>query len=123
MLSNSQVSCSVGKQKDLCADGKHVIVQYVAKEMKMLDISGEMKRDHGTVERFVCAKGVLRKVTHRFKRAAVKKATDEQQTGIRSCWCLNAGSSRGLLMCIQLYFIHPEPMPTRRNDHSGLRNT
>lgn len=75
-------------------------------------------------------KGVLRKVSvrqiHHIKRAAVKKPLMSSKqvfeaTGVSGEEPLDAGSCRGLLVCIKLYF--PSPMPTRRNGCSGLRHT
>lgn len=75
-------------------------------------------------------KGVLRKVSvrqiHHIKRAAVKKPLMSSKqvfeaAGVSGEEPLDAGSCRGLLVCIKLYF--PSPMPTRRNGCSGLRHT
>ncbi len=88
----------MGRKKDLSEDEKREIVQYIATGMKPIDISRKLKRDHRTVKRFVSdsqhrrIQGLLRKVSVRqinvIKRAAIKKATVEQQTGIWSSWRL-----------------------------------
>lgn len=74
----------MGKKKDLSAGSR---ASNSAVSCKRCENVGYVRKN----EERVCDKGVLREsVCHRLKRAAVKKATDEQQTGIRSFWCRSA---------------------------------
>lgn len=106
-----------GKRKICLQVRERLIVQYVAKGVKTLDMSGKIKRE--------CVIKVYKgKCLSSFKESSCEKSHRWAANRYQKLLVpLGAGSSRGLLMCIQLYFNHPEPMPTRRNHHSGLRNT
>ncbi len=139
LLSKSQFSWNMGRNKDLSEDEKREIVQCLATGMKTIDISWKLKRDHRTVKRFVSDsqhrriqsdKGLLRKVSVRqinvIKRAAIKKS---------HCWAANrylkllaslesqepldAGSFRGWQLCIKLHFDHPNPNSQRKTFAMG----
>ncbi len=75
----------MGKKNDLSAAEKRQIVQCLGQDMKTLDFSRKLKRDHRSVKRFVADsehrrvradKGRMRKVSarqiRRIKRAAAK---------------------------------------------------
>jgi len=82
-------------------DEKHEMVQCCAKGMKTTNIVWKLNGDYQIIIRFVSDlehsrtrsdKGLLMKVPVKkincIKRAAIKKASVEQQTGIWSCWRL-----------------------------------